>query len=1447
MSLFSQAHDHASESQSLNEIKVVFLGDGDTGKSHTISRLMNDGGEPGVVTGISSPGVVVQNKQYTQEGRQICVRYWDFGGQEILHSLHRIFFTGQTMYVVFLNAREGNLDERAKYWLNGICGVAPGAPVILVLNKIDLAASVNFDEEYLLKRYDNLRQVVKLSSLAFSRKEFNECFTDVLFDEIWGTGILDTHWPASWFRVKEKLESMESNYIMGRDYYNICRECGVEDDPTDLLGWLHDLGICFWCTDLEYIASGDYVVLRPNWILNALHIILFNSKDGPHSGLLPHSIIFHMLGNAYRDPNQRCALPGVRYTAGEVGYILNIMHRFYLSIPAGNENEYIPMICQQGAKVHIESFRRNPDTLEFYMEFEHVPYDLLPRLMAKRAGDVDWSSVWSNGAILQSGYEDLSTVISIDKNVLSIIISNKSYLVRTDKYLETLVEDVEGICAQMKLLRRKQEIVYKQDGKRDVFDYDTLRLKCAIGEQEVFSRVFRKKISIDEILNQSALAIQKERAIVSSIADACTQLQSLPLPFEEDEINLCLKTFLLNSGYIIADQALLNATSPRGMGSGEPDLYLMDRGQHPLTVIETMKARAGFFFMRSWDEHLTKLLHHYNPQGLTPLFLICYTDCEKNAYEGLWNRWRDHCRRYSPDRSEQIYDSYTEYDIFNPYLRMVSCRYLLNRKEIKVYHCFVRVETARSEKQLPQQKPADQPEPSGTDLKSHPQAEKTLQDYRVVFLGDSEAGKTLLLSRVDQPEMDPKSFDKDTTIGINIIRKEETINGQPVRLNYWDFGGQDILHSMHRIFLAKNTLYVIVLNTRNDNQDAQAIFWLRYVEAYAPGSPVLLVMNKIDQNKRAALNLPVLRRLFSPREITSEDVLKISAVLPDQEKFRNEFTRKLHACVGRHLTLDNHFSEQQLRIRDKVEEKKAADKLKVISIDDFRDICEEEGLDEEKAQDLLMERFNEAGVLVYFQSKTLMIMNPEWITKTIYKILDQDEQIADNGVVVHKKIRSFCRKNNDHINKSEDAAYLVDIMRDYDLSFQYEKHKPGEENTEDKEFIPMLCQREEPEDIETLIKEDNTVQLRMVFEYLPCGVLYKLMVDHHKLEEADHGGLDMAHVWRSGMKLDGENGAYAVVRQEGNTMGIYVHDGSISRAVDWMTDLMTKTEEAAEHDKFNAVLLEKKIGYQIAGVLEYFDYQQLKNAEEKGVYYTVSRKLPPQKVAIQDILSQKDGTVIEKIKELLKLTSEGCQELQGRHTFWFLNKEAKDDRLAPKMDEDSRTAELKTVLRSKFTVKDQPRWGDSGGGVKQGELDLWIGIDEHTPIAILEALNISTSENGKSVASWKEHLERMMCNYNKNGFKNLLLVSYLDCPLEDLVQTRREYFNRMRDYHVPCYGAPKYCEPIVVDEFSDGIHVVRADYSSGAGDVTVYHFLVRIEQYGRKKAEKEAIKADAKK
>ena len=92
--------------ETLNEAKVVFLGDGGAGKSLSIQRLLNDCEEQPDFDGEATPGISIQDKYYYIKGKKILIHYWDFGGQEIMHSMHRMFLTQRTLYVVLLASGE---------------------------------------------------------------------------------------------------------------------------------------------------------------------------------------------------------------------------------------------------------------------------------------------------------------------------------------------------------------------------------------------------------------------------------------------------------------------------------------------------------------------------------------------------------------------------------------------------------------------------------------------------------------------------------------------------------------------------------------------------------------------------------------------------------------------------------------------------------------------------------------------------------------------------------------------------------------------------------------------------------------------------------------------------------------------------------------------------------------------------------------------------------------------------------------------------------------------------------------------------------------------------------------------------------------------------------------------------------------------------------------------
>ena len=708
-----------------------------------------------------------------------------------------------------------------------------------------------------------------------------------------------------------------------------------------------------------------------------------------------------------------------------------------------------------------------------------------------------------------------------------------------------------------------------------------------------------------------------------------------------------------------------------------------------------------------------------------------------------------------------------------------------------------------------------------------------LKEYRVVFLGDSEAGKTLLMARLKNPRMNPAKFKEGTTNGIKIFSEEKTLRGQRVRINYWDFGGQEILNSMHRMFLSDNSLYVIVLNTRNDNQDAQANFWIRYVMAYAPKSPILLVMNKIDQNKWADLNLPALVRRFPKLRIDEPEVLRVSAIEPNKKKFREEFTNKLYQRITRCIESTRQFTPQEAKIRDTLR----AREDRVIDTDTFRVICEENGLNEENygdktfaTQDELMSRFNEAGIIVSFTKKKNnnteilipLLLEPEWITKTIYRILNTEKKISENGVVLHENIKKLCMTSDVKWHGSRDAYDLLDIMRAFGLSYV-----SGADDVQ--EFIPMLCQQREPEEIDDLTHAEGTIAFQMAFEYLPSGVLYHMMVKHFDK-------LDLPRTWRTGAKFGHDDDNYVILRQDRNTMDLYVRDADKKNAVDEIESRVKEIREYAKN-KYNAKLLENKIGFEVAPeIIEYFDHDRLLKADSAEVPFVAS-KIHGGKVAVRDILEQEDRSEQRDLDKLLELTLKGCKVLQNDYTYWWRDPLPPEmEARLPKMDEDSRTRWLLFSIGQGFSVGDQHKSGESATGIGRGELDLNIGLKPNDYWSILEALNIKNG-NAESMNNWVKHLKRLTTKYNQSGLRYLILVSYLLAPVEKFRIIKDAYHSKLSVTELKYHGIPISCKEEKPDNCPNLISISRADYRGDMGDMSLFHFLVHIPKYTGKQME----------
>ncbi|CAI9404881.1 hypothetical protein ANOBCDAF_04707 [Pleomorphomonas sp. T1.2MG-36] len=139
-----------------------------------------------------------------------------------------------------------------------------------------------------------------------------------------------------------------------------------------------------------------------------------------------------------------------------------------------------------------------------------------------------------------------------------------------------------------------------------------------------------------------------------------------------------------------------------------------------------------------------------------------------------------------------------------------------------------------------------------TDLGDDPD---TLGDVKLSVLGNGRIGKTQICNRLRDLPFEP---DADSTHGV--VLSTAPIPGSEFAFNLWDFGGQDIYHGTHALFLKSRAIFLVVWTPETDNYDTvkdlasgmisrnqKLDWWLDYVRRYAsPQSPLIVVQNQID-------------------------------------------------------------------------------------------------------------------------------------------------------------------------------------------------------------------------------------------------------------------------------------------------------------------------------------------------------------------------------------------------------------------------------------------------------------------------------------------------------------------------------------------------------------------------------------------------------------------------
>lgn len=411
-SLFNQPPEiiqqyYDEDKEEINHFKVIFLGYGTAGKTHTIKRITNHGKLQDYDTR-QTDGIDIYEETFVYDGEKMTLSFWDFGGQDRMYSMHRCFLTERTCYVVVVSNRlHESLQDQAEYWLRNINIFAKKSSVIIAVNNTEQTYSEGVNTEQLRKQFPEilLGDAVSYSAKCSQENEFNRV-TNAILRQIHHLDSYKMEFPKSWAGMINEIKNSQRNYLSKKEYRQICENNGVNspDIRKWLLSWFHDLGYCF-CNhiDSEGHELEDYQVIDPNWITTAMyrinhaHDALNGDEDYVNEidfekGTIGPFVLSYLINDAFLGGKSEQS-----YQRKEVDYILKVMRKFKLSYRISPAREFIPALCKYERPSNLDENESN-GSMVYYIKYDYLPENIIHRLMISLyQNGHNLSTVWRYG------------------------------------------------------------------------------------------------------------------------------------------------------------------------------------------------------------------------------------------------------------------------------------------------------------------------------------------------------------------------------------------------------------------------------------------------------------------------------------------------------------------------------------------------------------------------------------------------------------------------------------------------------------------------------------------------------------------------------------------------------------------------------------------------------------------------------------------------------------------------------------------------------------------------------------------------------------------------------------------------------------------------------------------------------------------------------------------
>ncbi|MGL4460594.1 MAG: COR domain-containing protein [Planctomycetia bacterium] len=446
-------------------------------------------------------------------------------------------------------------------------------------------------------------------------------------------------------------------------------------------------------------------------------------------------------------------------------------------------------------------------------------------------------------------------------------------------------------------------------------------------------------------------------------------------------------------------------------------------------------------------------------------------------------------------------------------------------------------------------------------------------DVKVFVLGNGRAGKTKLVGRLRGRRFD--EIPEGSTHGVTVESWEAPADwGLPhtVRLVLWDFGGQEIYHGTHALFVRGPAIYILVYADETENDDEipdggfvhrnrRLPYWFDYLRQEAGENgvvdgPVLLVQTQCDKSGEAD------RPPFEPSKETFPRLSPLIHVSSKTDDGLDLFFPRLKRAVKD--LLKEHpqppLPASWAAVRDDVRTMQHAGSPRTLTLDELTALCDHRGCGGDAR--VLRDALHLTGVVFYREGvfDDRIIVDQQWALEAVYTLFTRDHKFQRK---IDGQYGRFTREDLElyfWTNYSvADQRTFLGFMEQCGVCF---RAKPGYDDEYEGEYVfpdklePWGADHEQR--YRRQLADDGGAAATAVFRLLHDGISRTF------LAKIGSAAGDRATYWRYGCHFfDAATGGEALVRADGNEIQFQTWSGRADELLDTLLEVLKTVPSGA--------------------------------------------------------------------------------------------------------------------------------------------------------------------------------------------------------------------------------------------------------------------------------------------